>query len=245
MASKCTDAQSFKDTVEVEAEGLLAAKDLSKAKKARDSLKAKDALEDGNWLKTKDTEETIKDSIRDILVYIGEDLTRDGLQDTPERIVKMWSKIFSGYKENARELLIKTFEVATEAAEMILLKNIQFYSMCEHHMLPFFGRVSVGYVPVKKVVGVSKLARVVEVFARRLQIQERMTTEIADAIQEALKPLGVAVLVEARHLCMTSRGVEKQGSVMVTSAMYGLYRYNEAARNEFLSLCKLSTQEFV
>ena len=179
----------------------------------------------------------IEDKIRGLIRYIGDDPDREGLVETPKRIRQMWETIFGGYhQEDPATFLGKTFELKEESGEMILLKNIEFYSTCEHHMLPFFGKVSIGYVPVHRVVGVSKLARVVESYARRLQIQERMTTQIANTIWTALHPLGVAVLVEAQHLCMIARGVEKQHSVMVTSAMYGLYRYNDAARSEFLSI---------
>ena len=174
--------------------------------------------------------------LKSVLEFIGDNPNREGLVETPDRILSSYEKLFGGYKEDPVAILSKTFELGRENSEMILLKDIEFFSYCEHHMIPFFGKVAVGYVPVKRVVGVSKIARVVEIYSRRLQIQERMTTQIADAIENVLSPLGVAVLVEAQHLCMMARGIEKQHSKMVTSAMYGLFRYNESARSEFLTL---------
>lgn len=172
--------------------------------------------------------------VRAIIDLIGDDAKREGLLDTPQRVMKTWQKLFSGYGQNASEVL-KTF---TEGAcdEMVILKAIEFYSTCEHHFLPFFGQVSIGYIPDGRIVGISKLARVVEIFSRRLQVQERMTSQIADAVDAELRPKGVMVIARAQHLCMMARGVEKQNSVMVTSAIRGSFRQSEAARNEFLSL---------
>ena len=176
----------------------------------------------------------ISDHITRVLEYIGEDPAREGLLETPSRVVKSWSKLYGGYREDPAEILGKTFE--SECDEMVILKNIELYSCCEHHMLPFIGKVHIGYLPgTGRVVGISKLARLVECFARRLQIQERLTKQIADAIQKELSPLGVGVIIEAQHLCMQMRGVEKQNSVMATSVMLGQFRENEAARAEFLS----------
>lgn len=173
-----------------------------------------------------------------LLQYIGEDPTRDGLKDTPKRFLKAWRFLTSGYNLSSSDLLSKTFK--SDYDEMVILKDIEFYSMCEHHMLPFFGKVHIAYIPnmkSKKVVGISKLARLVEVYARRLQIQERMTSQIAGAIEKYLEAHGVAVYVEAQHLCMVARGVQKQNSKMLTSDLRGALR-NDSTRMEFLLLSK-------
>ena len=175
-----------------------------------------------------------RDSLRGVLRYIGEDPDREGLLDTPDRMVRAWDKLFSGYRQDPECILNRVF--CDGCDEMVVLRDIEFYSTCEHHFLPFFGRISIAYLPAGKVVGVSKLARLVECFARRLQIQERMTRQIAEAIMRHLLPLGVGVVASAQHLCMTSRGVEKQNSVMVTSAMLGVFREDEKSRREFLDL---------
>jgi GTP cyclohydrolase IA len=183
-----------------------------------------------------DTTETsdVEDHVTRILQYIGDDPKRDGLIETPGRVVRSWGELFGGYKLNAADVLCKEFDV-DGYDEMIICRNIDFYSTCEHHMQPFYGRAHVGYIPSKKVVGLSKLARLVDVFARRLQIQERLTSQIADAMEKHLSPLGVAVLIEATHFCMVCRGVRKQNSAMTTSSLKG--RLTEAApRAEFLSL---------
>ena len=178
----------------------------------------------------------IKNSIRDIFDYIGENKNREGLLETPDRIIRSWDELFAGYRQNAKDILSKTF---TDGAcdEMVVLKDIEFYSFCEHHFLPFTGHVSIGYIPNGKVVGISKLARVVDVFSRRLQIQEKMTKEIANAIQQHLKPLGVMVVCKAVHMCMVCRGVKKQNSEMITSAICGNFSQPET-RSEFLKLCE-------
>jgi len=178
----------------------------------------------------------ISQAIKNQIEYIGDNPEREGLVDTPERVIKSWSKLYGGYKEIPEEILKTTF-IEGKCDEMVILKDIEFYSTCEHHILPFFGKVHIGYIPKDKVVGVSKLARLVECFARRLQIQERMTSEIADNINKVLDCEGVMVIVEAQHFCMTSRGVEKQRAKMITSAMRGNYERVEV-RNEFLSLIK-------
>lgn len=180
---------------------------------------------------------TITQNIRNILTYIGEDVEREGLKDTPERIIKSWDKLYGGYKQDYKKILSKQFYEG-KCDQMVILKDIEFYSTCEHHMIPFSGRVHIGYIPSESVVGISKLARLVEVFSRRLQIQERMTEQIADAIDEVLKPKGVIVIVEGRHLCMIARGVEKQNSTMTTSAIRGVFNKSES-RNEFLQLVKI------
>jgi GTP cyclohydrolase I len=179
-------------------------------------------------------QDKIKKAIISIIEAIGEDSTREGLKDTPNRIAEMYADIFSGMYENAEEHLEVGFEEGHE--EMVIAKNIPFYSMCEHHFLPFHGMAHIGYIPNGRVVGASKLSRVVEVFARRPQMQERLTTQIADTIVKVLEPRGVAVIMEAEHLCMTMRGVRKPGSKIVTSAMRGLFRQRAATRAEFLTL---------
>lgn len=176
------------------------------------------------------------EAITRILSAIGDDPTREGLTDTPARVIKSWEKLYGGYKEDPADVL-KTVFVEGSCDEMVLLKDIEFYSTCEHHMLPFFGRCHIGYLPAGRVVGVSKLARLLEVYARRLQIQERLTTQIAEAIVSHLTPKGVMVIMEAQHFCMTARGVEKQDSIMVTSAMRGVFSMPEV-RAEFMSLVK-------
>lgn len=179
-------------------------------------------------------QERIKAAVLDLIKALGEDPEREGLAETPRRIAEMYTEIFSGLHSDPTEHLKVGFEVAHD--EMVLLRNIPFYSICEHHFLPFCGEAHVGYVPDGRVVGISKLARVVEGFARRPQIQEQLTTQIADAIMEALQPDGVAVVIEAEHLCMTMRGVKKPGSRMVTSALRGRFKESGLTRAEFLSL---------
>ncbi len=172
---------------------------------------------------------------RQILSLIGEDVEREGLQKTPERVAKAMQYMTHGYKMDAKQILDSA--KFTEAfSEMVLVKDIELYSMCEHHMLPFFGKAHIAYIPNGHIVGLSKLARVVDVFSRRLQVQERMTTQILQAIKESLNPLGVAVVIEAKHLCMMMRGVQKQNSVTTTSAFDGEFLNNHITRNEFLKL---------
>jgi GTP cyclohydrolase IA len=186
-----------------------------------------------------ETEETgkIADMLREILMQVGEDPEREGLRRTPERFEKALRFLTSGYKQDPEKLLNGAmFSVTYD--EMVVVKDIEFYSLCEHHMLPFFGRCHVAYIPNKKVVGLSKVARLVNMYARRLQIQERLTSQIAQTISDQLNPQGVGVIVEARHLCMVMRGVEKQRSEAVTSAMLGVFRENKQTRDEFLSLVR-------
>lgn len=177
------------------------------------------------------------DLIREVLIAIGEDPDREGLRDTPKRVVKSWSELYAGYNQKPADILSTVFEDGA-CDEVVILKNISFASMCEHHMIPFIGVAHIAYLPAGKVVGLSKLARLTECFARRLQIQEKMTTQIADSIQEFLSPKGIAVIIEAHHQCMSTRGVKKQTTTMVTSAMRGIFRENQAARSEVLSLLK-------
>jgi GTP cyclohydrolase I len=177
--------------------------------------------------------------IEQLLVELGEDPTRDGLQRTPERVAKAFEDLTVGYRMDPLEVLRGAlFEVTYD--EMVIVKDIEMFSLCEHHLLPFFGKVHVAYIPRKKVIGLSKIARVVEIFARRLQIQERLTQQIAQTIQDAIEPAGVGVIIEARHLCMMMRGVEKQHSAAVTSTMLGEFRENLNTREEFLSLVRRS-----
>ena len=180
---------------------------------------------------------TTQELYREILVRIGEDPTRDGLLDTPERMEKSMAFLTRGYAMDVKTVLHDAlFEVDYD--EMVVVKDIEFFSMCEHHLLPFFGKAHIAYLPDGKVIGLSKIPRVVDVFARRLQVQERLTTQIADAIADAVDPQGVAVILEARHLCMMMRGVEKQHSATVTSAMRGVFKTQLQTRNEFLSLVR-------
>ena len=178
----------------------------------------------------------IEAAVLSIIEAIGDDPQREGVQGTPKRIAEMYTELFSGLDMDAKVELNVGFKVGHR--EMVILRDIPFYSMCEHHLLPFYGVAHVGYIPNKegRVVGVSKLARVVEVFAKRLQLQERLRSQIADAIVEALQPDGVAVVVQAEHLCMTMRGIKKPGSNVITSATRGLFRTRAATRAEFLSL---------
>ncbi|MFZ0631190.1 MAG: GTP cyclohydrolase I FolE [Acidobacteriaceae bacterium] len=177
-----------------------------------------------------------QDIYREIIRRYDADPTRDGLERTPERIEKSLEFLTQGYHQDPSEILRGAlFEVAYD--EMVIVKDIEMYSLCEHHMLPFFGKVHIAYIPDGKVIGLSKAPRLVDVFARRLQVQERMTRQIADAIQEAIHPQGVGVVIEARHLCMMMRGVEKQNSSTVTSAMLGVFQ-KQNTRNEFLALIR-------
>ncbi len=181
-------------------------------------------------------QQKIKTAVRMILEAIGEDPTREGLRETPERVAEMYTEIFEGLGQDPAEELTVGFEEDHE--EMVVVKDIPFYSCCEHHLLPFHGIAHVGYIPQGRVAGISKIARVVELLARRLQLQERLTGQIADIVMEALRPQGVAVVVEAVHLCMTMRGIKKPGSVIVTSAIRGQFRRSAATRMEFLELIK-------
>ena len=183
-------------------------------------------------------ENAIRKAVTEIIKAVGDDPGREGLADTPRRIAEMYTEIFSGMCADPRTELKVGYELGHH--EMVILKDIPFYSMCEHHLLPFFGTVAIGYIPNVdgRVVGISKLARVVECVSRRPQVQERMVTEIAEAINDALKPDGVAVVIEAEHLCMVMRGIKKPGSTVITSALRGIFRKNAASRAEFFSLIK-------
>ena len=180
------------------------------------------------------TSASLEELMREVLVRLGEDANREGLLRTPERFAKAYQYLTKGYDESPEEILNGAL-FSVDYDEMVIVKDIEMFSLCEHHMLPFFGKVHVAYIPKGKVVGISKLPRLVEVFARRLQVQERLTVQIAESIQEAIKPLGVGVVIEARHLCMMMRGVEKQHSATVTSSMLGAFRAAQT-RQEFLAL---------
>ena len=186
---------------------------------------------------TEPNEKKIAALVKQLLAELGEDPSRDGLVKTPERVAKSLLFLTRGYRQTPRGVLNNAVFDAG-ANHMIVLRNIEVYSMCEHHMLPFYGTCAVGYIAQRKVLGVSKIARIVDCFARRLQIQERLTEQVAAAIQEAAKAEGVGVVFRCRHLCMMMRGVEKQNSEMVTSAMLGSFREDEKVRQEFLSLAK-------
>lgn len=200
-------------------------------------MKSGDKMSEATEIIIPDTkgEETIADLVRKMLALIGEDPNREGLRRTPERFEKALRYLTSGYRQDPEKLLNGAmFSVCYD--NMVVVKDIELYSLCEHHLLPFFGKCHVAYIPNKKVVGLSKIARLVNMYARRLQIQERLTSQIAKAIQEKLSPEGVGVVVEAQHLCMVMRGVEKQHSAAMTSAMLGAFRENKQTRDEFLSL---------
>ncbi|WP_059049743.1 GTP cyclohydrolase I FolE [Paenibacillus senegalimassiliensis] len=183
-----------------------------------------------------DNREQIEHHVREILKLIGEDVEREGLLDTPARVTRMYEEIFAGYAIEPRDVLGVTFEENHE--ELVIVKDITYYSQCEHHMAPFFGKVHIGYIPSGHIAGLSKLARLVEAVSRRLQVQERITSQIADIMDEVLQPRGVMVVVEGEHLCMCARGVKKPGSKTVTSAVRGTFRKDAASRAEFLSLLK-------
>jgi GTP cyclohydrolase I len=182
----------------------------------------------------------MQDLIRQLLAELGEDPTREGLVNTPKRVEKALRFLTGGYDANVDDVLNGAL-FTVDYSEMVIVKDIDFYSLCEHHLLPFFGKCHVAYIPTTKVVGLSKIPRLVDVFSRRLQVQERLTNQIADTIRDAVKPMGVAVVMEATHLCMSMRGVEKQNSFCVTSAMLGIFRDNARTRMEFLELLKLRT----
>lgn len=180
----------------------------------------------------------IEEHIQSILRLIGEDVDRDGLLDTPARVTRMFEEIYGGYDVDTKEVLGVTFDENHE--ELVIVKDISYYSQCEHHMAPFFGKIHIGYLPAGKLVGLSKFARLVDVVTRRLQVQERITSEIADKLTSSLKPQGVIVVVEGTHLCMCARGVKKTGSSTVTSAVRGQFKTNASLRAEFFNLIKSS-----
>jgi GTP cyclohydrolase I len=179
-----------------------------------------------------------EEAVRTILTHVGEDPGREGLLRTPTRVVQALEFLTSGYAQDAKNAINGALFVEEDYQEMILCKDLDFYSLCEHHLLPFMGKAHVAYLPNKRIVGISKLARMVEIYCRRLQVQERLTTQIAQTIMEEIQPLGVAVVLEAEHLCMRMRGVQKQNSKMTTSAMLGVFRTNVETRQEFMNLIR-------
>ena len=183
------------------------------------------------------TSATFEDLVREMIVRLGEDPAREGLVRTPNRVSRAYEYLTKGYKEDAEGMLKKALFTVTYD-EMVIVKDVEMFSLCEHHILPFFGKVHVAYIPNGKVIGLSKIPRLIEIFSRRLQIQERLTTQIAETIQKAIQPQGVGVVIEARHLCMMMRGVEKQHSAAVTSSMLGCFRDEQETRTEFLSLIR-------
>ena len=189
--------------------------------------------------KTDIHKEDITRALYKMIEFIGDDPAREGVAETPKRVVKSWDILYGGYSQTPEEALNTKFNV-DDYDEMIVLKDIEFYSTCEHHMLPFFGKAHIAYLPEEKIVGISKLARLVEVFARRLQIQEKLTTQIADSLMEVVKPKGCGVVIEAKHFCMVSRGVNKQNSVMGTSALRGNF-YEDDVKQEFFKLINHGT----
>ncbi|RIE02309.1 GTP cyclohydrolase I FolE [Cohnella faecalis] len=183
-----------------------------------------------------DNREQIEYHMKEVLKLIGEDVEREGLLETPARVTRMYEEVFAGYSVDPRDVLGVTFDEKHE--ELVIVKDIVYYSQCEHHMAPFFGKAHIGYIPSGKIAGLSKLARLVEAITRRLQVQERITSQIADILEEVLQPHGVMVVVEGEHLCMCARGVKKPGSKTVTSAVRGQFRQSAALRSEFLSLIR-------
>jgi GTP cyclohydrolase I len=181
---------------------------------------------------------TAEEAVRGILRYIGEDPEREGLARTPERVARAYEYLTSGYAQDPKKIINGALFTEEDYQEMILCRDVDFYSLCEHHLLPFMGKAHVAYLPNRHIVGLSKIARLVEIYARRLQIQERMTTQIAQTIMDEIKPLGVAVVLEAEHLCMRMRGVEKQNSYVTTSAMLGRFRTHLETRQEFMNLLR-------
>ncbi|MBT3584055.1 MAG: GTP cyclohydrolase I FolE [Halobacteriovoraceae bacterium] len=189
--------------------------------------------------KFKGDRDKVQAALRTVLEYLGEDIEREGLKDTPSRMIKSWDRLFGGYHESTKDILT-TFEEDNVIPhnQIILLKDIEFFSTCEHHFLPFYGKAHVAYIPTDKVVGISKLARIVEIFSRRLQIQERIGNQVSQTIMEELNAKGAACIVEAKHMCMTCRGVEKQNSVMVTSSLRGAFLNLIETRQELMTLIK-------
>ena len=184
---------------------------------------------------SKPSEEQVLKAVKTLIEWAGDDPTREGLVETPQRVLKAYNEFFSGYEMDPEEILEKTFEEVEGYDEMVIVKDIRVESHCEHHMVPIIGKAHIGYIPDKRVVGISKLARLVDVYAKRLQTQETMTAQIGQSIERVLKPRGVAVIVDAAHQCMTTRGVHKMNSSTVTSCMKGIFRDKETTRSEFLN----------
>ena len=193
---------------------------------------------------TKVSEDQALEAVKTLIKWAGDNPEREGLKETPKRVIKSFKDFFSGYNSDPREILSKKFKEVDGYDEIIILKNIRLESHCEHHMVPFIGTAHVGYLPKNKVVGLSKLARLVEAFAKRLQIQEKLTAQIANAIDEVLQPRGVGVIIEASHLCVGTRGIHKPDAKMVTSRMLGSFRNDQATRKEFLELVGINKSQF-
>ena len=189
---------------------------------------------------SKPSEEQVLKAVKTLIEWAGDDPTREGLVETPQRVLKAYNEFFSGYGMDPEEILEKTFEEVEGYDEMVIVKDIRVESHCEHHMVPIIGKAHIGYIPDKRVVGISKLARLVDIYAKRLQTQETMTAQIGQSIEKVLKPRGVAVVVDAAHQCMTTRGVHKMNSSTVTSCMKGIFRDKETTRSEFLNLVALN-----
>jgi|TARA_B100000282_G_scaffold294962_1_gene273194 GTP cyclohydrolase I len=186
-----------------------------------------------------DKRKKLEANTKNLLELLGEDPSREGLLNTPKRVAKAWDFLTKGYSENLDELINNAiFE--GESKDMVIVKNIEFYSLCEHHMIPFYGKAHIGYIPDGKIIGLSKLARITDLFSQRLQVQERLTNQIALCLQEVLNPRGVAVVLEGKHFCMLSRGVQKQNSIATSSSMLGIFREKESTRNEFLKLIEMN-----
>ncbi|WP_293807976.1 GTP cyclohydrolase I FolE [uncultured Bosea sp.] len=190
------------------------------------------------FLVRKPTQEEAEAAVRTLLLWAGDDPSREGLAETPQRVVKAYKELYRGYDEDPHDILDRVFEEVDGYQDMVLVRDIPFYSHCEHHMVPFVGKAHIGYYPSKGVVGLSKLARIVDVYARRLQTQETMTAQIADVIEEVLEPRGVAILVEAEHMCMSMRGVQKQGSSTMTTQYRGVFRDDPAEQVRFFTMVK-------
>jgi GTP cyclohydrolase I len=189
---------------------------------------------------SKPSEEQVLKAVKTLIEWAGDDPTREGLVETPKRVLKAYNEFFSGYEMDPEDILEKTFEEVEGYDEMVIVKDIRVESHCEHHMVPIIGKAHIGYIPDKRVVGISKLARLVDVYAKRLQTQETMTAQIGQSIEKVLKPRGVAVIVDAAHQCMTTRGVHKMNSSTITSCMKGIFRDKETTRSEFLNLVALN-----
>lgn len=202
--------------------------------------KTKQNMASKNKIKRPSKDEAMK-AVKTLLAWAGDNPEREGLKDTPKRVVEAYQEWFSGYNDDPNQILSRTFEEVENYDEMVLLKNMRFESHCEHHIAPIIGVAHVAYIPNKKVVGISKIARLLDAFAKRLQTQETMTAQIADALEKTLKPKGVAVVIDAKHECMTTRGVHKADTSTVTSQVRGLFRENDKTRKEFLSLIALKS----
>ncbi len=208
----------------------------------KQKLKSKDAAPNGAPVRTPEAIAAAEDHVRGVLQFLGEDVKREGLLDTPARVVRAWGEHFSGYSQDPAQYLAKTFEEVEGYDQLVLVSDIELFSHCEHHMVPFVGKAHVAYIPDGRVVGLSKVARVVDVFAKRLQVQEKLTAQICNAIQTHLKPQGVAVILQCQHFCMCYRGVKKPGSWTTTSNLHGIFLKDAASRMELFTLIGLKRE---